>query len=135
MEKTDLMFGDWVIINRCDKDLLVQYAGFDIIAKLKVKGEFGYEYRPADKLKPIELTSEILEKNITGDKDGFYLCCKAMSGDIAIVQLSDGNFYLVARYYKDGQYIIVGGTEKRLRYVHELQHALRLFGIEKEIEL
>ena len=62
MNKKDLMFGDWVIINRCDKDLFVRFEGVDVCAKLKVPGEFGWEYRMFDKLKPVELTIEILEK-------------------------------------------------------------------------
>jgi len=32
------------------------------------------------------------------------------------------------------QYISDTGKKKQIRYVHELQHALRLFGIEKEFE-
>ena len=78
-----------------------------------------------DELKPIPLTPEILEKN--GFKDmGFFgkleigpwrLICD--SGNLAV--LHEG---------REEEYINIP-----ISYVHELQHALRLCGIEKEIEI
>lgn len=71
---------------------------------------------PPEKLEGIELTEEILEKNfpfVDGlawwqQEDAFH-CESCTNGDIMV----------------SGQF----------RYVHQLQHALTLAGIEKEIEL
>lgn len=71
---------------------------------------------PIDKLEPIPLTKEILEKNFPyteilvwyGNEDKWYIECPA---------------------FEDLQVKI------EIKYVHQLQHALRLVGIEKEVQL
>lgn len=131
MKANKLMIGDVVSVNYTP--LQIAALGTAKAGFLDARGEMFYHYY--DNINGIELTDEILKNNITGDEDGYYLCVKAMSGEIVIVKQSDNNFYLAARCYNDGKYILVGGTETRLRYVHELQHALRLCGIEKEIVL
>ena len=87
----------------------------------------------------VELASEILEKN--GFKpyipenhlETIYACqdiSKAVADELyALWPCRDDSFYLLLR---------VGGKDMvrmNVRYVHQLQHALRLAGIEKEIAL
>lgn len=85
----------------------------------------------------VELASEILEKN--GFKpyipenhlETVYACqdvSKAVAdGLYALWPYQDGSFYLLLRV--DGKDMV----RMNVYYVHELQHALRLCGIEKEI--
>ena len=79
-------------------------------------------YTKASALRPIPLTPEILEKNVER---------RTISG-----------WYAIAKEVRirpvNGEYcVVIGLTEipVRILYVHELQHALRLCGIEKEIVL
>ena len=69
-------------------------------------------------VEPIPLTPEILEKNgfICDGWSWWYL-------DFRIVLSTSKGVSVVC------------GRQKRFEFVHELQHALRLCGIEKEIEL
>lgn len=72
-------------------------------------------------LKPIPLTIEVLEKN--GFTDNYKeddLCYAQSCGDIIGIHISGKNGIMEEMYFK---------------YVHELQHALKLCGIEKEITL
>lgn len=96
----------------------------------KERGDWqvGYEH-----IKPIPLTAEILEEN------GFVKCIGGRSKK-SLQLIGDGlyvswwNDRIVIRYKR-----VLGHPSAYLncdcRYVHELQHALRLCGIDKEIEL
>lgn len=112
MKVTDLMVGDWVICNHYqDKPFTKQFGAVDF-----AKGE--YEF-----CEPIPLTEDILVKN------GFQLENKTEDGCLAY-RLD--HFHLF--YYPDFNtglynYNIVIST------VHQLQHLLRLVGVQKEIEL
>ena len=78
-------------------------------------------------VEPIPLTTEILEKNgfhKEWDEDIILMVC-----DTIIVET--GNNY---KLYKDGK-MYLRRVLSPLYYVHQLQHALRLCGIDKEIEL
>lgn len=129
MKANELMIGDWVRIgNRVEQ-----------ITKLKEVGNeqqfFSvYYYHTEDKaeegccideIQPIPLTAEILEKN------GFI--CKGawmISGeDLGLKQC--GDYFKLLPYYYD--YNTTGMCD--IYYVHELQHALKLCGIDKEIVL
>ena len=67
-------------------------------------------------IKPIRLTTEILEKNFP------------TAGELAWWPVEDG-LHCESRNTED---IMVSGV---FRFVHDLQHALRLCGIDKSIEL
>jgi len=82
-------------------------------------------------LEPIEITPEILEKNgFYEDKDGVY---------------SDDNSYLIPMYsngFDAGTWEThieptegIGDFSGTLKYVHQLQNALALCGIDKKFEL
>lgn len=133
MEKLNcrtFMIGDWVIYN--GKPIKVENVCEDFINYSPdipyVQEEF---YIEQDELEPIPLTEEILEKN--GIKRSSY----------------DGKIY--GKYFSEDEHgrleISVNGDDiwwsinceeyhiLKLNFVHELQHALRLCGINKEIEL
>lgn len=99
-----------------------------------------------DYLEPIPLTGDILEKNgfekiqIHGEKqDDIFQC---YDGEIIIeVGIYDPNFILIHYHYETPDGIHSGELSSIVKvdggkfYLHELQHALRLCGINKEIEL
>lgn len=99
MKTTDFMINDWV---KSRTGMNVRIVSID------------HDYPSV--YEPIPLTHEILEKN--GFRIGHH-------GTYHIWGFCIGNHY-------DGQftpYISLGCTHKDLTYVHELQHALRLCGL------
>ena len=123
MDCKDLMIGDWVYVARgYDKHLTIE----------KIKGVIADKDEPypvtiftgetvsLNDIKPILLTEDILVKNgwrkepisIDGDYANWH-------GEIPISQAEDEFNY----------------ADIELRYAHQLQHLLRLCGVEKEIEL
>ena len=133
------MIGDWVFCNgECTVVDITHKETFDIVG-LDYTGEYDIFY--VKDIKPIPLTQEILESN------GFELTEKD-----DIFRCQDGKIVIeVGIYHPD--FINIGfeqttpdGTNKGEIssickidgsdiFVHELQHALRLCGIEKEIVL
>ena len=77
-------------------------------------------------VEPIPLTAEILEKNgarkslLMGEQRHFTYWLDGLE----ILAIYDADFSFQ-----------INGNARKLKYVHELQHALKLCGIEKEIEL
>ena len=137
MEAKELMIDDWVLIDKPDK-----YAG----AKAQIKslrfhqkddGQYfdvficdslGIARREVfnEDLRPIPLTGEILEKNgFKLDKeDGWWW----LTPKIGITFWEEGFFELDIENKQSS-------VDIHINYLHQLQHALRLCGIEKEIEL
>ena len=125
MKATELMIGDWLFYKS-------QYNAFPLKVEQITKSKVGYHaaynegrlyYVRLDECKPILLTKEILEKNGLKvgspdffDEDGNYVLEISVNGSKIFWTI---NFH---------EYDIL-----RLEYVHELQHALRLCKIEKEI--
>ena len=124
MKIEELSIGDWFMTKGHPAQVgmisKIMKGGYYDYVRLKNKLMF-YDIRIPKYLEPIPLTNEILEKNgfkesiITGV---FY---ESISGR-SITRQDDF-------YYMDGIIAV------ELRYVHELQHALRLLKIDKEIEL
>ena len=131
MDARDLMIGDYVMYNK----------NIYIIEEISSKG-WAHITDPNTKtrvpltsdyiismLEPIPFTAKILEKN------GFSPC-EMPNGEYEYI--SDSNLIQVARckseycWYVSIEHVILC---LKIKYVHELQHALRLCGIEKEIEL
>jgi len=116
MKANELMIGDWVF----DEQMGIPVPVCSI--------REGIEYP----CRPIPITPEFLEKN------GFVLSKKSSRKPY---QLRDNSNYvsvikgrLNARYYeKFGKPI--NAMQIDCNYVHELQHALRLCGIDKEINV
>ena len=126
MKANDICIGDWVKFpHGIDKIVDLPYivgrgncASFAASATL-----FPIEL---DKLEPIPLTPEILEKNGWFYNYKFDLHIPNEDGIVLQSDYSDKHAY----WWYVGDSVIAP-----MDYVHELQHALRLCGIDKEIVL
>lgn len=134
MKTTGLMIGDYVINTEFNKNTIDT---IEIVEPQRVWLTHGRTYIPFEYIEPIPLTKEILEKN------GFVIKKKwAQIGNF-------GDSPLIMWHFEDDA--VLGDFKHELEvhqndtgkvhvhipceYVHELQHALRLCKIEKEIEL
>ena len=110
MKATDLMVGDWVSIKPLSTYLYT---------RRKIKIQDFVNLHKMDFV-PILLTPEILEKN------GFWVMKKVDNGaEEYIAYAIDG---LIFHYNRDNDYYFPN-TPISWKYVHELQHALRLCGL------
>ena len=135
MKANELMLRDWVKHQDTEKTVDAIWFGNQVSLNDPSK-EWGSIYTDkfsADDVKPIPLTAEILEKNGFGYKE------------------EDGNlshYYIGDRWYLDNPDLHIGTYNKGvywlnyldnaiygIKYVHQLQHALKLCHIEKEIDL
>lgn len=143
----ELMVGDLLRVNRdglcIKKDTIVQVRGIDGDNRFEEKGLVGCaNCRPTDKkqydggiwvdyLSPIPITPEILEKNFGSALNGCYF-----EGDefyeLMIHEVNDGTWIIK---HDNIEFSDIPRQQVMVSYVHELQHALRLCGIEKEISL
>lgn len=114
MKATELMIGDWVYNPFTRKELRIT-SGRDI------------DLAEGLCLEPIPITIDILEKN------GFHL-------DYPYGYFQEDKEHILELCYVGGGVIewtinCNEHTVMSFEYVHELQHALRLCGVEKDIEL
>jgi len=144
MEAKDLMIGDWVRISDDDTDEYfdAQIKGVDFLDN--VYAPIPGEEKPCpfsiDCVEPIPLTPEILEKNgfendfyeyesvadyVKVRNEGYSLHSTAHEWDGALITWCNGHVDVVTDF--SGEY------RGEIEYVHQLQHALRLCGIDKEI--
>lgn len=138
MKANELMIGDWVCYNvpnkyytkveeiRCTSDGEEYYIRCHRDSKDTYLEQLKHEDFSVDILHPIPLTPEILEK-IGFEKwdDGWYIYDYETTGiEIAWV----GTILKIS-----GEYVNL--ELPSVMYVHQLQHALRLCGIEIEIKL
>lgn len=151
LESKDLMIGD--LVYACIEEEIVGEAKYKIISKIRVLeangdlsvefvGEFPdeFDWQDGDDIgwaEPIPITPEILNKNFRGYKRGsgaltyfvyelnedYFI--RAGAGDIDLCMHYDDSEHAA----HDDIYLV------ELKYVHTLQHALRLFGFDKEIVL
>ena len=137
METNDLMIGDWVkfpIGNEKVVDL-PYIEGKGICASFAASATlFPVE---VDKLEPIPLTAEILEKNGLVKWEHGYLW-KERIGIGGQTTSASSPIELIV--YEGGHSVILNPHDGKefqgsIDFVHELQHALRLCGIDKQIEL
>ena len=141
MEAKDLMIGDWVLhdgepyqirqlgIYGVDRD----GEDYPAICVGKPKGIGLIVER--NEIEPIPLTPEILEKNgwVYNDEDKKFFSQTWVGGGLMLQGADDcGYCIVVASDYDDED---TNRTPFILLYVHELQHALRLRRIDKEITL
>ena len=114
MKANELMIGDWVLINTYP-------------AKVKLIGETLVKVRNCDNsidvddILPVPLTAEIIAGN--GHPQ-----VSIIWDDIKTEETGE-NWYEVMMHTGSDAAVL------HIRYVHELQHALRLYGIWKKIEL
>lgn len=109
MKANELMLGDWVLDTRTNRPLRVN----PFMAEFEVP-----------EWQPIPLTPEILEKNgLVNDPFGCYF--DEDEQKMLEISSEDDGIYWTINY---NEYGIL-----KLEYVHQLQHALRLCEINKEI--
>lgn len=131
MDITKLMIGDWVYNTHHKKS--VSLTPYDFFTHGHDKDGQQQYLMPSSKpttgrdLEPIKLTKEILEKNDFRRLGEQYptWCLQGFGFSLNFI---DGVF----GYYEQGH---PHHPTFVIKYVHELQHALELFGIDKEIEL
>lgn len=137
MKEEDLMIGDWVL-----------HEGRAIKVEALRKRKIGYR-KTKDKVtwlvrgqfQPITLTPEILEKNGFNDptfeaqkRERFVVLCK----EYQINYYFNSNWFSI---YKNANVsgsdypIFICAFQERIKYIHELQHALKLCNIDKQIVL
>lgn len=130
MKANELMVGDYIYVKRGYDNHLTLESIKGILQDEKeaypIKITTG-ETISLEDIVPIPLTPEILEKNgfhKEWDEDIILMVC-----DTIIVEIGDKY-----KLYKDGK-MYLRRVLAPLYYVHQIQHALRLCGIEKEIVL
>ena len=128
----DLSIGDWVQWNgKAYRVCLID----GISLTVELAEELGGTIEVAiDELSGIPITPEILEKNgfvreIDGDNP---VRTEYVFKHVNIVGFADCDFYHCRIWNPEGRGRILF---PKIHYVHELQHALRLEGFKKEIEL
>lgn len=127
LDSKSLTIGDWVLHNGKLKRVDVVWGPkVSLYDPEKTYGSIYADKYPIEEIEPIPLTAEILEKN------NFE---KHFDDDIIIYTHPQGIIIEMGINYKlfDDEHFFVRGIQHRLYYVHELQHALHLCGIEKEI--
>jgi len=134
MKANELMCGDWVLY----KGKPIKIIGTDDSQNIiYYYNEEDYTEYPiyASNIESIPLTPEILEKNgFTSKEDQynhkkyFLLGKNEYNYDVYLDRLT---ILLVEEEYEPATYAYTCDVN----YVHELQHALKLYGIEKEIVL
>ena len=129
MKANELMIGDWLLYYDADENQNIPVK----IVSIDDDGWVFYEYPDATRqegwckdLNPVPLTPEILEKN------GF----TRFGTDYILKERHFGleNPSTPSNYF-DNYWLRVSIEAVHIEFVHQLQHALRLCGIEKEITL
>lgn len=124
MKAKELQLGDWVNTPKGNYQI-DSIQDNDVVGTTYNNGDGVESLFDIDKVKPISLTVEILEKN--GWSQVLYSNESYDNEDAEQLSLWTGE--------DDNEWWWHVGVElvTPLNYVHELQHALRLCGIEKEI--
>lgn len=132
MQINELMIGDWVYRIDFNTPVPSKIIGIEIVNYDKMEyivdvlNKNGYNVQLyLNEIKPIPITTEILEKN------GFVYDSEDKLFEDIYPRIS--MLYAQYRLVENGG--INYGEMSEIKYVHQLQHALRLCGIDKEIEL
>lgn len=135
LQAKDLMLGDWVMWGYTTASG-VKVGGYKMqVAAIYqddsvdlVDSDSYYEHVPMDEVEAIPLTEKVLEKNADIVKEWMD------TEEIWAWSANNDDNASVIFHEREGWKRNMEGASVR-RYVHELQHALRLAGIGKEIEL
>lgn len=122
MKKEELMIDDWVSV--IGIPMRIAEHGTVMAGFLDENGEMYYNSYPI--IEPIPLTAEILKKNKYDYNDSLH----EWATDSFCIEFGH---VLSNEEQPDHFFIWVSDCEVELKYVHELQHALRLCGITHEI--
>lgn len=139
MEAKDLMIGDWVHINVLGKginrkvDSIYTEQDKTYITAQNSCGYFFFD----ENISPIPITGEILEKN------GFKKTYESES--VSTYNFEEDVVYASVSLNRSNDYVTVSintsnsmrriSIKKRYMCVHDLQHVIRMFNVEMEIEL
>lgn len=141
MKAQDLMIGDWVRMKE-SPDLKFQMedvSGTGMFKRWSQDGEIMIPFSYSE-IEPIPLTREILEKNGFEKLDFSHYHIKGRT----LVLDADGKWegelvwhWVVTEMDTNskGQNYVIDYYVATIQYVHQLQHALRLCGIDLEIKL
>ena len=151
MEAKNLMVNDWVYRIDFKNPVPSKIIGIEVVNYDKMEyvvdvlNKNGYNVQLyLNEIKPIPITPEILEKNgfeKVLDEDGtecyrYYNSAADGYIKISLYNGGDGDWSIeIINYEKFDDNEIVYNNNFIFLKVHQLQHALRLCGIEKEIEL
>lgn len=126
MEANELMLGDWVYLSKTHKysiqvvlldedECHLNFIGNEVEP---FEGNFG-----ENGVQPIPLTREmLLENGFTKFVDGYQ--------NLSYNYMVDNNLVLhISDWEDEGLKAVIGGKFRKLKYVHELQHILRLIGL------
>ena len=122
MKANELMIGDLVLFDHNPVRVAILVAAQDSLGLAAGDNVFG---RPYSMIEPIPLTAEILEKNWWKKEDVFGSLIKYRFTGPIDIETGGETFRL------SNDYFFCGG----IHYVHELQHALRMCGVEKDITI
>ena len=131
----ELSIGDWL---RCN-DINIQVAAIGkTVGFFDCNNHIYWAYEGLDRIDTIPLTEDILVKNGFEKSERWHNCTMRTSDDFRIcVQFKCGgsvDYITIMKHFND---LINRDVDVALsiHHVHQLQHLLRLCGIEKEIEL
>ena len=143
MQQEELMIGDWVCYSKANKYYTrvneIRHTEVPLDDQWYIEGmrsdndkinPNAVEYFAVEMLSPIPLTEEILEKNFERDEERFIDCNEFR--EIEITEYNDGMWQVVIDEIEMSD---LPTWKMYVCDVHQLQHALRLYGINKEIKL
>lgn len=140
MQAKELMIGDYISVKPSGMLIKVAAVHHKKVAYHAVVNKLAWVRESL--LEPIPLTPEILEKNGFETEDDVHFSIQGQSDilELLLVELPfDGYYFDIVRTEKTinkcNQRCYIDRYFASIYYVHQLQHALRLCGIEKEIEL
>lgn len=128
MEAKELMIGDWLFYRG-------QFNAFEFKVKQITKRKVGYHAEPNEsrmhyiilsECEPIPITPEFLERNGFEKVQSLYYLKSLNKVYLCFIEYNIVNNCL---------FINDGLIPRPIRYVHQLQHAMRLCGIEKDITI
>lgn len=126
----ELMIGDWVLVNGNPMQIqAINDIDGEIMAGDELYCLVEDRVHSEDKIEPIPLTAEILEKN------GFELVRNVPCPNKNVWSFDTFSIYEHHDKRRYPYFWIPLGDNADIKYVHELQHALRLCGIDKTIEI
>lgn len=125
MKANELMIGDWMQSTFMGNNVPCKVVGISTDITIEYQN-CARKYEALKAVEPIPLTAEILETN------GFNIEVAPYTPNWLRCILNP-NFFLEDRL--KGFYHFNGNNLAKIQYVHELQHTLKLCGIDKNIEL
>lgn len=136
MKATELMVGDWVFTRGQIEQVTSIYDGYICTEHYEDSHDYYFE--------PIPLTPEILEKNGFAKENEdelkitYYFLERPYTTQITLYKEPIGDVSILFKAWGRVPSSAGGVNDIHLcsvKYVHEMQHAMRLCGIEKEIVL